>query len=128
SPNWTLVPLLSFGPVIEAQSSLISRECMRLLFDTHQVRTHIDLLRQYFLFGNGVFCSRLAHALFDPDLSSAERRSGVALSGGTMGLRLSGRRTWPPASSELRLALMGVLSECYQPPSASPSQATAGPS
>ncbi|KAL1836040.1 hypothetical protein VTJ49DRAFT_5636 [Mycothermus thermophilus] len=117
SPHWTLVPFLSFGPVIEAQSRLISRECMRLLFSAHHLRTHIDLLRQYFLLGNGLFCSRLAHALFDPDLSSAERRSGVALGGsGAMGLRLAGRRTWPPASSELRLALMGVLSECYQPP------------
>ncbi|KAL2159835.1 hypothetical protein VTH06DRAFT_1968 [Thermothelomyces fergusii] len=57
----------------------------------------------------------LTHALFDPDLSTAERRSGVALGGGTMGLRLGGRKTWPPASSELRLALMGVLSECYEP-------------
>lgn len=30
-----------------------------------------------------------------------------------MGLRLSGRESWPPASSELRLALMGVLAESY---------------
>jgi Gamma tubulin complex component C-terminal len=30
-----------------------------------------------------------------------------------MGLRLGGRDTWPPASSELRLALMGVLTESY---------------
>ncbi|KAL2120523.1 hypothetical protein VTJ04DRAFT_4550 [Mycothermus thermophilus] len=116
SPHWTLVPLLSFGPIVSAQSRLVSRECMRLLFTSHHLRTHIDLLRQYFLFSNGLFCSRLAHALFDPDLSSAERQSGVALVGGTMGLRLGGRRTWPPASSELRLALMGVLAECYQPP------------
>ena len=33
-----------------------------------------------------------------------------------MGLRLGGRENWPPASSELRLALMGVLSESYQSP------------
>lgn len=30
-----------------------------------------------------------------------------------MGLRLGGRDTWPPASSELRLALMGVLTDSY---------------
>ena len=30
-----------------------------------------------------------------------------------MGLRLSDRETWPPASSELRLVLMGILSDCY---------------
>ena len=32
-----------------------------------------------------------------------------------MGLRLGGRETWPPASSELRLALMGVLTESFVP-------------
>ncbi|KAL2021949.1 hypothetical protein VTK56DRAFT_6368 [Thermocarpiscus australiensis] len=116
SPHWDLVPLLSFGPVIEAQGRLINRECIKLLFSSHHLRVHIDLLRQYFLLGNGLLCSRLSHALFDPNLHSAERKAGVALSGGMMGLRLGGRRTWPPASSELRLALMGVLSECYQPP------------
>jgi hypothetical protein len=116
SPHWSLVPLLSFGPVIEAQSSLISQECMKLLFSAHHLRTHIDLLKQYFLLGNGLLCSRLTHALFDPNLSTAERRAGVALGSGTMGLRLGARRTWPPASSELRLALMGVLSECYEAP------------
>ncbi|KAK4035359.1 Spc98 family-domain-containing protein [Parachaetomium inaequale] len=114
SPHWTLVPLLSFGPIIEAQSTLVNQECMKLLFSAHHLRVHIDLLRQSFLLGNGLLVSRLTHALFDPNLSTAERRAGVALgSSGTMGLRLAGRKTWPPASSELRLALMGVLSECY---------------
>ncbi|RAL59719.1 hypothetical protein DID88_000351 [Monilinia fructigena] len=47
------------------------------------------------------------------ELESAERQKGVALSAGSMGLRLGGRDTWPPASSELRLALMGVLTESY---------------
>lgn len=117
-PHWALVPLLSFSPIIEAQSSLISQECMKLFFTSHGLRTHLDLLKQYFLLGNGLLCSRLTHALFDPNLSTAERRASVALNGGQMGLRLGGRHTWPPASSELRLALMGVLSECYQPPTA----------
>jgi hypothetical protein len=31
-----------------------------------------------------------------------------------MGLRLFGRETWPPASSELRLALMGVLADSWE--------------
>lgn len=120
SPHWALVPMLSFSPVIEAQSSLVNQECMQLLFSAHHLRVHIDALRQYFLLDNGLLCSRLSHALFDPDMSTAERKSGVALGadgGGVMGLRLGGRQTWPPASSELRLALMGVLSDCYQPPS-----------
>jgi hypothetical protein len=116
SPHWTLVPLLSFGPVIEAQSVLVNQECVKLLFSAHHLRVHIDLLKQYFLLDNGLLISRLTHALFDPDLSTAERRTGVALGSGTMGLRLGGRQTWPPASSELRLALMGVLSDCYEAP------------
>jgi hypothetical protein len=88
---------------------------MRLLFSAHNLRSHLRLQRQYHLLGNGLFVSRLSHALFDPDLDTAERRSGVALTGGVMGLRLNGRENWPPASSELRLALMGVLAESYEP-------------
>ncbi|KAJ9134545.1 Spindle pole body component, partial [Coniochaeta hoffmannii] len=109
-----LLSLLSFGPLVAAQCRVLNTECTRLLFTSHSLRPHLRLQRQYHLLGNGLFCSRLSHALFDPDLDSAERRSGVALSGGAMGLRLSGRDTWPPASSELRLALMGVLAESYE--------------
>ena len=69
--------------------------------------------RDFQLFGSGMFLSRLSHALFDPDLESAERQAGVARQGGVMGLRLGGRDSWPPASSELRLALMGVLTESF---------------
>ncbi len=115
SPHWTLIPLLSFGPAISAQATLINDTCMTLLFTSHHLRAHLDLLKQSFLLTNGLLCSRLTQSLFDPTLSTAERRAGVALTGATMGLRLAGRHTWPPASSELRLALMGVLAECYQP-------------
>ncbi|KAK1755770.1 Spc98 family-domain-containing protein [Echria macrotheca] len=116
SPHWSLVPLLSFGPPIHAQSKLINRECMRMLFSAHELKMHLDLLKQYYLLSNGLLCSRLSHALFDSDLATAERQAGVALGAGTMGLRLGGRENWPPASSELRLALMGVLSESYEYP------------
>ncbi|KAK0718214.1 Spc98 family-domain-containing protein, partial [Lasiosphaeria miniovina] len=116
-PHWSLVPLLSFGPAVDVQSRLVNQECMRLLFSSHDLRVHIDLLRQYFLMGNGILCSRLSHSLFDPDLETAERKAGVALLGESMGLRLGGRDSWPPASSELRLALMGVLSDSYESPS-----------
>jgi len=115
-PHWSLAALLSFGPVIGAQSRLINRECMRVLFSSHDLRVHIDLLKQYYLLDNGLICSRLSHALFDPELETAERQAGVALGGGAMGLRLGGRENWPPGSSELRLALMGVLSESYELP------------
>lgn len=114
SPHWSLLPLLSFGPPIYAQARLINRECLQLLYTEHDVRKHLRLQRAFQLLGNGVFSSRLANALFNPDMDTTERQAGVARSGGTMGLRLAGRENWPPASSELRLALMGVLSDSYQ--------------
>ncbi|KAL7627380.1 hypothetical protein AAE478_001573 [Parahypoxylon ruwenzoriense] len=121
SPHWSLIPYHSFEPLVAAQARVINREYMKLLFSVHRLRDHLSLQKQFHLLGNGVFCSRLSHALFDPNLDTAERQTGVALSGGTMGLRLSGRETWPPASSELRLALMGVLAESYLPLSSSSS-------
>ena len=114
TPPWSLLPLLSFGPIVAAQARVVSRECMKLLFEEHNVRQHIDLQRSFHLLGNGVFCSRLSHTLFDPELDTAERQSGITLAGEAMGLRLGGRENWPPASSELRLVLMGVLLESYQ--------------
>ena len=114
TPPWSLLPLLSFGPIVSAQARIINHECMRLLFGAHRLRKHIAILRSFQLLGDGGFSSRLSHALFDPDLDAAERKAGVALTGGIMGLRLDGRESWPPASSELRLALMGVLSESFQ--------------
>ncbi|ERT02616.1 hypothetical protein HMPREF1624_00917 [Sporothrix schenckii ATCC 58251] len=104
-----------FETAIAAQSRHINRECMRLLFGVHGVRKHIELQREFQLLGNGMFCSRLSHALFDPDQAGAERSTGIELSSGGLGLRLSSRNgeNWPPASSELRLALMGVLAESY---------------
>jgi hypothetical protein len=116
APHWLLIPVLSFGPVISAQSELVNQECMKVLFRSHELRVHLDMLKQYYLLDNGLLCSRLSHALFDPEMETAERKAGVALGGGAMGLRLGGRENWPPASSELRLALMGVLFESYQSP------------
>ncbi|KAI1422296.1 Spc97/Spc98 family protein [Xylaria sp. FL1777] len=114
--HWSLIPLHSFGPLITSQARLINREYMKLLFDTHDLKEHLRVQKEFQLLRNGMFCSRLSHALFDPDLETAERQAGVALNGGIMGLRMNGRETWPPASSELRLALMGVLSDTYLPP------------
>jgi hypothetical protein len=113
APPISLSPVLSFNPIIAAQARIVNGTCMRLFFNSHKLREHLSLQRSFHLLGNGVFSSRLSHALFDPELESAERHRGVARSGGVMGLRLGGRDTWPPASSELRLALMGVLTESY---------------
>ncbi len=123
TPHWSLIPIHLFGPLVAAQARLINREYMKLVFSAHRLREHLEIQKQFQLLGNGMFCSRLTHALFDPELETAERQAGVARQGGTMGLRLSGRETWPPASSELRLALMGVLTESYLP---SPSATTSG--
>lgn len=113
SPHWSLIPLLSFGPLIYAQARLVNRECLRLLFLEHNLREHLRLQRAFQLLGNGVFSSRLSNALFNPDMDTTERQAGIGRSGGNMGLRLAGRDNWPPASSELRLALMGVLQDSY---------------
>jgi hypothetical protein len=113
SPPVSLTPVLAFNPLVSAQARIVNGTCMRMFFNSHNLRQHLSLQRSFHLLGNGVFSSRLSHALFDPDLESAERHRGVARSGGVMGLRLGGRDTWPPASSELRLALMGVLSDSY---------------
>ncbi|KAL7917722.1 Spc98 family domain-containing protein [Trichoderma austrokoningii] len=113
TPHWTLLPVLSFGVIASAQAQVVNKETLKLLFTQHDLRDHLTLQRECQLLGNGLLCSRLSHALFDPTMDTAERRSGVVRRSNVMGLRLGGRDNWPPASSELRLALMGILSECY---------------
>lgn len=113
SPHWSLIPLVSFGPLIHAQARLVNRECLRLLFLKHGLREHLRLQRSFQLLGNGMFSSHLSNALFNPDMDTTERQAGMSRSGGNMGLRLASRDNWPPASSELRLALMGILQESY---------------
>lgn len=104
---------LSLAPVISSQALLIDFSCLHLLFKEHDVRHHLTLQWRFQLLGDGYFTSRLSHSLFDPTMRSGERKSGVVRSGVHAGLRLGSRDTWPPASSELRLVLMGLLSECY---------------
>ncbi|KAK4697277.1 hypothetical protein P7C71_g762, partial [Lecanoromycetidae sp. Uapishka_2] len=111
-PPVSLLPTLSFNPLILTQAHLVNRACLRLLFREHNIRSHFSLLHRYSLFGDGVFASRLSHALFDPELQPSERRKGHSRYG-TSGLKLGSRDTWPPAGSELRLALMGILTESY---------------
>ncbi|KAH7562845.1 hypothetical protein BM1_02365 [Bipolaris maydis] len=113
SPPMSLASTLSFRPLIRAQAKLVNAATVRLFFRSHQLRLHLSLQRQYHLLGDGVFSSLLATALFDPNRESAERHKGRMRSGVHMGLQLGSRKSWPPASSELRLALRGVLSESY---------------
>ncbi|KAF2870553.1 Spc98 family-domain-containing protein [Massariosphaeria phaeospora] len=113
SPPISMTSALSLRPLLAAQAKLVNATTLRLFFRSHGLRMHLFLQRQYHLLGDGVFSSRLASALFDPDRESAERHKGQMRSGVHMGLQLGSRSSWPPASSELRLALMGVLSESY---------------
>lgn len=113
SPPLSLTSSLSFRPLILAQAKLVNAATLRLFFRSHKLRHHLTLQRQYHLLGDGVFSSLLSTALFDPERESAERHKGQMRSGVHMGLQLGSRTSWPPASSELRLALRGVLSESY---------------
>lgn len=106
--NETLI--LSISPLLKAQHRLLSCSMLHLLFKRHGFRSHLRLHHQFQLLADGSFAARLSQALFDPDQSSGEgRRKGQ----GKTGLRLQTRDTWPPASSELRLALVGILSESF---------------
>lgn len=113
-PPPSLIPVLSFGSIASAQAEVINQESLRLLFEAHHIRSHLCLLRDYFLLGNGTFCSRLSQALFDRDSEPVNREPGACGWGGIRGLRLGGRSSWPPAGSELRLVLMGVLTDSYR--------------
>jgi hypothetical protein len=109
--------LASLRPFIDVQATLVNGAVMSYVFDTYRLRDHLDLHRSYHLFGNGDFVTRLATALFSGDVQTAERKRGNIPTSETMGLRLDSRESqrWPPASSELRLTLLNVLSESYAP-------------
>ncbi|KAI4243867.1 MAG: hypothetical protein L6R40_003249 [Gallowayella cf. fulva] len=111
-PPLSLVPTLSFGPMLTAQSRLLSHSTLQLLCRTHTLRSHLRLLHSYLLFADGPFLVHLSHALFDPTLSSAAYQKG-RIQAETAGLQLGSRASWPPASSELRITLVGILSESY---------------
>lgn len=113
-PPLSLAAVLSFQPLVNGQARLVNAASVRLLLRSHHLRLHLSIQRSFHLLGNGVFVSRLSSALFDPEVSTTERQRGVMRSNEALGLRLGIREAWPPASSELRLALMGILSECYQ--------------
>lgn len=114
APPISLVPRLSFNPIIYAQSRLVNHACLRLLFKDHQLRSHFSNLHNFSLLGDGVFATRLSHALFDPELKSAQRRKGH-FRFGAVGLRLGHRESWPSDISELRLVLMGISADVIRP-------------
>ncbi|KAF8426891.1 Spc98 family-domain-containing protein [Tirmania nivea] len=117
APNLYITPLLSFSQIFTAQSRLVNSACLRMFFVEHGLRHHFDLLYRFLLLGDGMFTSKVSYALFSDDdeeyYHGTERREGEVRAGGRMGLHVSSRESWPPASSELRLALKGLLSEAY---------------
>ncbi|RMZ83932.1 hypothetical protein DV737_g1492, partial [Chaetothyriales sp. CBS 132003] len=105
---------LSLSPFIFAQHRLLSNSVLSALFSTHRFSSHLHLLRQIHLFGDGIFTARLSMALFGDDELQGSGEGGDRSTAGpsiTTGLRLQTRDSWPPASSELRLVLMGILSD-----------------
>jgi hypothetical protein len=107
--------LFPLRPFIDAQASLVNGAVAEYLFNEYKLLDHLELHRSYHLFGNGDFVTRLATALFSDDVQTAERKRGNIPTSETMGLRLGSRESqrWPPASSELRLTLLNVLSDSY---------------
>ncbi|KAK6004466.1 hypothetical protein QM012_008328 [Aureobasidium pullulans] len=88
-------------PYLCVQSRLLNGTLLRLLFRQFALRDHITLNHSFHLLGNGLFVQHLTNALFTSETNAR-------------GLRLDNRsKQWPPASSELRLGLMGVLSEAF---------------
>lgn len=107
--------LAPLRPFIVVQANLVNNAVMGYLFRTYNLRAHLELHRSYHLFGNGDFVTRLTIALFSDEVQSAERKRGNIPTSETMGLRLGSRESqrWPPASSELRLTLLDVLTDSY---------------
>ncbi|OQN98154.1 hypothetical protein B0A48_15986 [Cryoendolithus antarcticus] len=105
--------LETLRPRLEKQATFAREAASTLVFETYRLRDHLALHRAFQLFGNGDFTTRLTTALFSDEVQTAERRRGVVPTGQTMGLQLGSRESqrWPPASSELRLTLMGVLAD-----------------
>ncbi|KAI4229081.1 MAG: hypothetical protein L6R36_001143 [Xanthoria steineri] len=111
TPPMSLLPTLSFAPMLLTQSRLLSYSTLQMLFLTHSLRSHLRLLRSYLLFADGPFLVHLSHALFESTLQYPP--GPVRFDGKTKGLQVGMRVRWPPRSSELRIALMGVLTENY---------------
>lgn len=108
---------LSIRPFLDIQHHYLTTAALTSVMHQHSLRTHLNLLHTFQLCTSGIFTTRLGSALFDPDAELAERKKNTLRSGGSnMGLKLGSgeRREWPPASSELRLALMNILADCWQ--------------
>ncbi|KAI6245052.1 Gamma-tubulin complex component 6 [Erysiphe necator] len=105
SPPISLIAALSFNPIIAAQARIVNRVCIGIFFNSHRLRDHLSLQRDFQLFGNGIFAGKLTHLIFNRVLGNTQ-------SGKVVELRLEDKNNWPLDSSEIQLALMGILTEC----------------
>lgn len=107
--------IASWRPLIMTQSRLVNGSVLRLLLRDCGLIKHLQVQFDFHLFGNAAFRARLCDALFSSASESAERKRGVTPASHNLGLRLDARegQHWPPASSELRLSLAGLLNETY---------------
>ena len=106
-PYDQIIPL-TLTPIITAQHRLLCYNSLQSLFTTSTLQQHLHLLHSFHLLAHGPFATRIGLALFSPSLSDS---STTRHDGSITGLRLQDRDAWPPASSELRLVLMGILGE-----------------
>lgn len=109
--------LRDLRPHLRAHAFNIDRMLFQLLFNELGLMSHLDSIRQFFLFGNGDFVSRMSTILFSENVQSAQRQRGSVPTGQAMGLKLGtqdGQR-WPPTSSEMQLSLMDILSDTFRP-------------
>jgi len=107
---------LSISPILDIQHQALTFAALKSILHHHSLRMHLDLLHSFQLCQSGTFSTRLSAALFDPEAELTERQKHKTRSGGAgMGLKLGSgeRREWPPASSELSLALRDVLTDSW---------------
>ncbi|KXL41471.1 hypothetical protein M433DRAFT_32297, partial [Acidomyces richmondensis BFW] len=119
--QFEILPALRINPFdkirlqIEAQSRHLNQLFIRHLFQNCNLGKHLELQYMFHLFGNGEFVVRLSTALFSLETQTAQRTRGKLPTSQPLGLQLGaeGIKRWPPASSELRLTLNGLLNESY---------------
>ena len=99
----------SILPFVLARYRATTYSLLSSIMQQDHLAEHLTLNLKYQLFGNPFFAKRISTALFDAAQTSSEGRRKVAGSG----LRLQARDKWPPTSSEVRVALMHVLSESF---------------
>lgn len=116
-PLLSLIVHNSFHHALEIQGTLIQRALSTLLFTSLDLPRHLNILHSYFLFGNGLFVTKLNEALFEDVDSEDVRAGGQPGLGLGVGILKSGE-TWPPNGAKVGVVLRHILTE------SSPSQGT----